>query len=526
MNLSVEDIDVSPPVFQLNISGKVFEVSGDILARFPNSRLGKLAADSSMSPTQGPGIKKTLFFSRPSTIFEDILAYYQTGELHMPANVCPKAYKRELEFWELDPDDMQYCCRFKYLAFFDEFETISAFQSSIEKTVYTAPANNPVPSPIGKFRARIWSVMEHEDSTVSSKIVMGFLVACVVVSILNLSLGTVDSLKQRINLDSLRSHLADLASQEGEDYQDIIDILDETNCVDTWECVLEEISVYIEEAEERNNTDNTYGDIEYSPDELKRTLDKFQNLTQHKVRHASLIVIDFVLLVIFFVELVVRLCSCPSFKRYFMSPLNVIDILVLVTAVVDVVIESWFAKYRYSDKGIKMLYYLQMLRVLRILRFVNKVPSIQVLGYTIRNNFTDLVVLLLYVLVGVVIFSNFAYFSEDSSTFTNMPDSWWWGIITMTTVGYGDVVPKTVFGKIMGCICALCGVLSLSLTVPVFVNTFILLYQISRIHNTYLKPKQNQISPTSITVKKSSGTTQLDTESDFTKMARLQPNRK
>ncbi|XP_033725292.1 potassium voltage-gated channel protein Shaw-like [Pecten maximus] len=500
MYIQLENMDAPHQVFELNISGKLFEVTADVLARFPKSRLGKLAVESSVSLTQGTGTKKTLSFSRPSPPFDDILAYYQTGELHMPVNICPKAYKRELDFWELDPDDMQYCCRFKYLAFFDEFETISTFQASIEKTNFTSAVSNSSLSTIGRFRARVWSVIEHEESTVISKIVMMFLVLCVATSILNLSLGTVDSFKQRISLTSLHSHLTDLVEQEGGDYDDIIDILEVTLCGDNWECVLDEFDAYLDEAEENNITSIGHEHMNFDPKELKRTLEKFKSLTQHKTRHYAMIVIDFVLLVIFFIELIVRLCACPSLRRYFLSPLNDIDILILVTAIIDVVIENWYAKFRYSDKGIRILYYLQMLRVLRILRFVNKVPSIQVLSYTVRTNVTDLVVLFLYVLVGVIIISNFAYFAEDKSTFTDMPESWWWGVITMTTVGYGDVVPKTALGKIMGCICALCGVLSLSITVPVFVNTFISLYQISNIYNRYLKPKQNQVSPTTRTM--------------------------
>ncbi|XP_069121420.1 potassium voltage-gated channel protein Shaw-like [Argopecten irradians] len=509
MHLQLENMDTPPQVFELNISGKLFEVTGDVLARLPKSRLGKLAIESSSSGTDA---KKTLFFSRPNTPFDEILAYYQTGELHMPINICPKAYKRELDFWELDPDEMQYCCRFKYLAFLDEFETISSFQASIEKANITTAAVTSTTSSVKRFRARVWSVIEHEESTVISKIVMLFLVTCVTVSILNLSLGTVDSLKQRIGLSSLRNHLQDLMTQEGGDYDDIIEILQVTGCGDDWECVVEEVTGYIMDAEDQfrhkpngtpgNRSNQDYDDypILQDPKQLESAMKKFQSLTQHKKRSDVMVVIDIVLMVIFSVELLVRLCTCPSFKRYFMSPQNNIDILILVTAFIDIVIENWYAKFRYSDKGIRVLYYLQMLRVLRILRFVNKVPSVQVLGYTVRSNFTDLVVLLLYVLVGVVIISNFAYFAEDKSTFTDMPESWWWGIITMTTVGYGDVVPKTAIGRILGCICALCGVLSLSITVPVFVNTFVTLYQISNIHNRYLKPKQNQVSPTTVTI--------------------------
>jgi voltage-gated potassium channel Kch len=58
-----------------------------------------------------------------------------------------------------------------------------------------------------------------------------------------------------------------------------------------------------------------------------------------------------------------------------------------------------------------------------------------------------------------------------------MFDAWWWSIVTMTTVGYGDIYPKSVVGRILGGLCALYGVLMFSMTLPIFVNTFHTVYQ-------------------------------------------------
>ena len=53
-----------------------------------------------------------------------------------------------------------------------------------------------------------------------------------------------------------------------------------------------------------------------------------------------------------------------------------------------------------------------------------------------------------------------------------IPEGIWWAIITMTTVGYGDVVPVTFAGKLMGAGCAMMGILCMSFPVPVFVSHF------------------------------------------------------
>lgn len=327
------------------------------------------------------------------------------------------------------------------------------------------------------------------------QVVMWFLVFCIVVSIFNLSLGTVDTFKSRIDLTTLKSHLKDLKDQDGDDYGDIISLLEASECDNDWECMVDEFDDQMDEAEFNNDTYLYVDNMPVTFDDIRSIIDKFKKLPEIKQRHRSMVYIDIVLLAVFMLEFVVRVCTCPSLPRYFLKPLNDVDIIIQATAIADLVIENYSAKHRFDDKGINVLYYFQMFRVLRILRYVNKVPSVRVLGYTLKTNFTDLVVLLLYVLVGVVIFANFAYFAEDTGTFQNMPESWWWGVITMTTVGYGDVVPKTALGKIVGCVCAMCGVLSLALTVPLFVNTFMSLYQVSHIHDRYLKTNTNQVSP-------------------------------
>ena len=103
---------------------------------------------------------------------------------------------------------------------------------------------------------------------------------------------------------------------------------------------------------------------------------------------------------------------------------------------------------------------------------------------TVRASSEELGLFLVILLVCMLVYSSIIYYAElgvDGSQIRSIPDAFWWAIITMataviiitmTTVGYGDKVPLGPIGKLVGAACAICGVLTLAIPVPIITGHF------------------------------------------------------
>jgi len=107
--------------------------------------------------------------------------------------------------------------------------------------------------------------------------------------------------------------------------------------------------------------------------------------------------------------------------------------------------------------------------------------TLKILIHTFKASAHELMLLIFFLVIGIVIFASLVYYAEriqynPTNDFTSIPVGLWWAIETMTTVGYGDMTPKTYVGMFVGSFCALTGVLTIALPVPVIVSNFALFY--------------------------------------------------
>lgn len=189
-------------------------------------------------------------------------------------------------------------------------------------------------------------------------------------------------------------------------------------------------------------------------------------------------VVETLCIIWFSFELLVRFFACPSKPEFFKNIMNIIDIVAIIPYFITLGTEM--AEQDGPVKGeqatsLAILRVIRLVRVFRIFKLSRHSKGLQILGQTLKASMRELGLLIFFLFIGVILFSSAVYFAEaeeDMSHFTSIPDAFWWAVVSMTTVGYGDMYPVTIGGKIVGSLCAIAGVLTIALPVPVIVSNF------------------------------------------------------
>jgi potassium voltage-gated channel Shaw-related subfamily C protein 1 len=172
-------------------------------------------------------------------------------------------------------------------------------------------------------------------------------------------------------------------------------------------------------------------------------------------------------------EFAVRLIVAPHVIEFVKSPVNIIDFAATLSFYIDI-------NLLFKTKS-QLVDFISIIRILRLFKLTRHSPGLKILIHTFKASAKELALLVFFLVLGIVVFASLIFYAEKlqdnpKNCFKSIPEGLWWAIVTMTTVGYGDMAPKTYAGMFVGALCALAGVLTIALPVPVIVSNFSMFY--------------------------------------------------
>ena len=194
--------------------------------------------------------------------------------------------------------------------------------------------------------------------------------------------------------------------------------------------------------------------------------------------------------VVFTVEYLLRLWACTADPRYsgalrgrlrfVLSPMALIDLLAILPFYVE-----------FAALDLRFVRSLRLFRLFRVFKLARYSASMRTLVRVIESKKEELLVTLFVVIVMLVFASSAMYYAEHDAQpdkFDSIPSSLWWGVATLTTVGYGDVFPITPLGKLLGGLIAVLGVGIFALPTGILASGFSEELQKRRRRETLLCP--------------------------------------
>ncbi len=160
--------------------------------------------------------------------------------------------------------------------------------------------------------------------------------------------------------------------------------------------------------------------------------------------------IEWIVTILFAIEYTLRIWVLDNPRKYIFSFYGIVDLLALLPSILGL----FFSGSQYFIV-IRML---RLLRIFRIFKLTRYTKAGRLLLHAIWSSKEKIVVFVLFVFIFSVIIGTLMYAIEDKTTgFTDIPTSIYWAIVTLTTVGYGDISPVTALGKFLSSIIMILG---------------------------------------------------------------------
>ena len=149
-------------------------------------------------------------------------------------------------------------------------------------------------------------------------------------------------------------------------------------------------------------------------------------------------VIETICICWFSFEITIRFLCSPEKIKFWKNIMNFIDMVAIAPYFISLATEK-YPETTENGKGMSLaiLRVIRLVRVFRIFKLSRHSKGLQILGQTLKASMRELGLLIFFLFIGVILFSSAIYFVEmdvDSSKFSSIPNSFWWSVVTMTTV--------------------------------------------------------------------------------------------
>ncbi|KAH0630886.1 hypothetical protein JD844_004214 [Phrynosoma platyrhinos] len=396
----------------LNIGGVRYETYCSTLRAFPGTKLHSLTEpEASMAFDYNPNAKE-FFFDRSPRLFRQVLNYCRTRHLHCPGDVCRSALEQELAFWEITVSQLPPCCWTKLSKMEDQPEEYDVFGSADEPDDYQgllSQGERRNDHHWMHWKLRIWTLFEKPYSSL-------WATALAILSLL-LNIGLVIL----TNIHSTSHFLV---------FNDTIE-------------------------------------------------DGFHHYRHHWTflhkKVSPLLYLELFFILLFASEFFLRLTVCPSKKKFLWRPLNAIDFLSLFPVFIDLFSTGHPSKDQAIIMSLGLFRAVYILKLLKVFRLVETPLMLKVLPYMAKAILKEIFLFVVVFVFEVLFFGSLCYYAEIEEYDIYMYDvtsALWWAVITLTTVGYGDMYPVTRVGQVVGACAAITGVLTIIILTAILLVKF------------------------------------------------------
>ncbi|KAK7898945.1 hypothetical protein WMY93_019798 [Mugilogobius chulae] len=401
----------------INVGGIKYRIPWTTLDEFPLTRLGKLRSCSSEQEIMDlcddyDGSRHEYFFDRSPSAFRTIVTFLSAGKLRLLREMCALSFQEELLYWGVEEDNLDWCCLRKLRLRQEEYKEQQRLEE--EDAELTAPPScedAQVPG-TGSEDSHSATCMKRLRDMVENPHsgIPGKIFACL--SVIFVAITAV------------------------------------TLCVSTMPDLRAE--------EERGECSQ-----------------KCHNI----------FVLETVCVGWFSLEFLLRFIQTQSKCMFLRTPLNVIDVIAILPYYITLIVDSLSVGGKKSGSGNNylekvglVLRVLRALRIFYVMRLARHSLGLQTLGLTVRRCTREFGLLLLFLCVAMALFAPLVFLAESEfgakQEFTSIPGSYWWAVISMTTVGYGDMVPRSIPGQVVALSSILSGILLMAFPVTSIFHTF------------------------------------------------------